>query len=184
MTELIVISEILKPAFSRRKSESFVFHNIWEIEQWRDEKLIKVVRQSNTCTAEGLNHLLDVYFHAEAASSTWYIAIFESDTTPVDGTTYATPVYTESTAYDEATRPEYDEAAASNKSITNSASKGEFTMNATKTIYGGSLVDNSTKGNTGAAGAVLFCASKFASSIDTVSTDVLKAQVTITVADT
>jgi hypothetical protein len=141
----------------------------------------------NVCTAEGLNLLLDVMFHGTSAITTWYVEIFESDTTPADGTTYATPVYTPSTAYDEATRPAYDEAAASSKVTTNTASKATFTMNATKTIYGGALVGGgsaaTTKGDT-AGGGKLFCASKFGSSKSVVDDDVLKVTVQITAADT
>ncbi len=122
-------------------------------------------------------------FHGVAAIATWYIAIFETDTTPVAGTTYATPVYTECTAYAEATREEFVEAAASSKSITNSASKAEFTMNATKTIYGASLVSDNTKGDTAVGGACMYCASKFAVSKPVESADVLKVTVTLTSSD-
>jgi len=118
--------------------------SIWDWEHWRDGKLIDQWREGNICTAEGLNALLNIMFHAATQLTTWYVLIFETDTTPADGTTYATPVWTESTAYDEATRPEYVEAAASAKNITNSASKAVFTISATKTIYGAALVGGQT----------------------------------------
>jgi len=165
----------------------FTIGSVWEWEHYRDGKLIDTWKQGNTCTAEGLNALLDIMFHASTQITTWYVEIFESDTTPADGTTYAVPVYTPSTAYDEGTRPEYVEAAASSKSITNSANKAVFTINATKTIYGAALVGGgsaaTTKGDT-AGGGTLFCASKFAASKSVVDDDVLNVTITITVADT
>lgn len=140
----------------------------------------------NVWTAEGLNSLLNVYFHAATQLTTWYCLIFESDTTPADGTTYATPVFTESTAYDEATRPEYVEAESSAKSTTNSANKAVFTMSATKTIYGAALVAGgtgaSTKGDA-AGGGTLCVAGKFASSRSVLDDDVLNLTYTVTSAD-
>lgn len=130
----------------------------------------------NIVVAEGLNHILDVEFHAATQLTTWYCLIFETDTSPADGTTYAVPVWTECTAYDEGTRPEYEEAAASSKSITNSANKAVFTMNATKTVYGAALVAGGTDANTkgdAAGGGTLYCASKLGTSRAVVDDDVL-----------
>jgi len=155
----------------------------WKWEQWRDEKLIDVWEERNVCTTEGLTHILNVQFHGEAASATWYIALFEDDYTPLITNTYAVPGYTESTAYTEATRPAFVEAEAAAKTITNSANKADFTMNATKTIYGASLVDDNTKDDVAAAGAVLFCSSKFSAAKSVVSADVLKVTITITSSD-
>jgi hypothetical protein len=148
--------------------------------KWRD-------CNHNICTDEGLNRLLDVMFHGTTQIATWYIGLFESDTTPAAGTTYATPVFTESTAYDEATRPAFNEAAASSKVTTNSANKAVFTMNDTKTIYGAFLcgggTDPNTKGDT-AGGGVIFNAAQFASgSKSVVDDDVLNVTVTLTAAD-
>jgi hypothetical protein len=152
----------------------------------RNGVLLAKTRDHNVCTGEGLNRLLDVMFHGTTQIATWYIEIFESNTTPSDGTTYATPVYTPSTAYDEATRPAYDEAAASSKVTTNTASKATFTMNDTKTIYGAALVGGgsaaTTKGDA-AGGGVMFAAAKFGSPKSVVAADVLLVTVTLTAAD-
>lgn len=88
--------------------------------------------------------------HGATPVSPWYVGVFEGNYTPVAGDTAATfPANaTESTAYDEATRQEYVEAAASSQSTTNSASKATFTFNATKTIYGAFLSSVSTKSTT------------------------------------
>jgi len=129
---------------------------------------------------------MDIMFHGSTQITTWYVAIFESDTTPAAGTTYAVPVYTESTAYTEGARQAYVEAAASSKVTTNSASKATFTMNATKTIYGAALVGGGTDAtdNTDVAGGgTLYCAAKFTSSKSVENGDVLKVTITITAAD-
>jgi len=127
-----------------------------------------------------------IMFHGATQISTWYILVYESNTTPSDTTTYATPIFTECTAYDEATRVEYNEAAASSKSITNSANKARFTFNASKTIYGGALVGGgtgpSTKSNT-AGGGTMFCASLLDASKSVTSSDYIDITVTITGAD-
>jgi hypothetical protein len=117
-----------------------LIESIWDIEHWRKGKLLGKETIHNICTDEGLNALLDIMFHASTQLTTWYVLIFETDTTPAAGTTYAVPVFTESSAYAPGTRPEFVEAAAAAKSLTNSANKAEFTMNATKTIYGAALV--------------------------------------------
>jgi hypothetical protein len=177
MGEIIPINLIEKP------SERFLVRSIWDWEHYREGKLIDTWKEDNICVDEGLNKLLDVMFHGTAAIATWYVLIFETDTTPAAGTTYAVPVWTECTAYAEATREAYVEAAASSKSMTNSASKAEFTMNATKTVYGAALVSDSTKGDTVAGGAVMYCASKFASSKAVENLDVLKVTITLTSSD-
>ena len=143
----------------------------------------------NIMTHEGLNFILDVMFHGTTNVSKWYIAIVESDTEAAATMTYATPVYTECTAYTASARPEFDEAAASSESITNSANKASFTMNATKTLYGGALVGGGTgvgtaeiPGDTSDAAGILMCYSKFTTSKPVENTDVFKCWCTITAA--
>jgi len=175
--------ELERPMIYRPR---FLAESIWDVEHWRKGELLALTRDHNICTDEGLNALLDIMFHGATQITTWYVALFESDTTPAAGTTYATPVYTESAAYTEGARQAFTEAAASSKSITNSASKATFTMNATKTIYGAALVGGGTDAtdNTDTAGGgTLYCASKFSSAKSVESGDVLKVTVTITAAD-
>lgn len=158
----------------------------WEFEQIRNGKLIDRWENGNVTTDEGLDFMLDVMFHNVAAVATWYIGIFESNTTPLVTHTYAVPGFTECSAYTEAARVAFNEAAASGKSITNSANKAEFTINDTKTIYGAALFGGGTDptviGNT-AGGGTLFASSKFSVSKSVVATDVLLVTCTITLAD-
>lgn len=154
-----------------------VFHG----QHIRDGEVIDEWDDHNLVTDEGLNHLLDVHFHGETQITTWYIGLFEGNYTPVAGVTAATitAASTESTAYDEATRVAYDEAAAASKSITNSASKATFTINATKTIYGAFLASASAKS---ATSGKLFSAARFASSKSVVDDDQLLITYTFTAA--
>jgi len=130
----------------------------------------------NIIPDEGLNHALNVVLNGATGIDPWYCCLVESDTTPAAGQTYATPVYTESTAYDEATRPEYEPATSTAEEITNTANKAVFTINDTKTMYGASIVgggtDANTKGNT-AGGGTLFCYSRFTTSRSVISGDVI-----------
>lgn len=146
---------------------------------WKDES-------HNIVTNEGLDALLDIMFHADTQITTWYCVLVETDTSPAAGMTYATPTYTESEAYDEATRPAYTEAAASSQSITNSANKAVFTISGTKTMYGAAIVGGGSAPTTkadAAGGGTLFCYSKFTSSRSVVDDDVINLTYTLSAAD-
>jgi len=141
------------------------------------------VESHNLVVNEGLDHALDVLFHGDSAFGTWYVGLFESNTTILATHTYAVPGFTESIAYDEAARQEYVEAAASSQSITNSANRAVFTMDATKTIYGAFLSSFATKGNTAEAGAVMFCAAQFTNAKAVNDDDTLEVTYTLGSAD-
>ena len=175
-----VISAVVEK--SQALSGRLSVKSIWDWECWRDGKLLWKEKTTNIVPNEGLNAILNIMFHASTQITTWYVAIFENDYTPLATNTYAAPGYTECITYDEATRPAYVEAAASGQSITNSASRAAFTINASKTIYGGSLVGGGTGATTkgdAAGGGTLFCSSKFAIAKPVVATDVLKVTITI-----
>jgi hypothetical protein len=164
--------------------------SVWDWECYgKNGKLKWKDKTKNTVHREGLVELLNVMFHGQTAPATWYLALFESDTSMTAGTsTYGTRAYTECTAYDEGTRGEYVEATASTAgtcSITNSANKATFTINDTKTIYGGAMVGGtagtffSTKNDSASTRGVLFCASKFTVAKAVVNDDVIKLTVTV-----
>jgi hypothetical protein len=140
----------------------------------------------NIITNEGLDAILDIMLHADTQITTWYCVMSESDTSPAAGMTYAVPSFTETQAYDGATRPVYDEAAAASQSITNEASKASFTMNATKTLYGAGLVGGggapATKGDA-AGGGTLFNYGAFGASQPVVDDNVVNLTITISAAD-
>jgi hypothetical protein len=160
--------------------------SLWDVEHYRQGKLLSKTRDHNICTDQGLNSILDIMFHATTQITAWYVAIFESDSTPAAGNTYATPGVTESSAYTEGTRPAYVEAAASGKSMTNTASKAQFSINNTKTIYGGMLVGGGSAATTKAdvaGGGTLFCSSRFTTEKSVTSGDVLYVTITIASSD-
>jgi len=167
----------------------------WKIERfnWYDGELKKDFEQTfeNLISDEGLEHLLDVLHKGGTAITAWKVALFESNTT-IDGSeTYAVPVYTESTVYDEANRVAWTPGTISTtgnvSSVDNSASQASFTFNGSVTIYGGALVGGgtgaATKGDT-AGGGTLYAAAQFSSPVGVISGTVVKVQVTSTAQDT
>ncbi len=162
-----------------------IIGGVFSHELIRDGESLGVEHDHNLMVDEGLNHILSVAFHGasgDAKVDPWYIGIFEGNYTPLATDTAANIATnaTESTAYDEAARPTWDEAAPASKQITNSASKATFTINATKTIYGAFLVSSSTKGGTS---GTLAAASKFAAARSVVAADQLLLTYTLSAAD-
>ncbi len=153
-------------------SQGILMGGRFVVEHYRKGELIDVTEDHNLVVNEGLNHILDVQFNGATQVTTWYMGVFEANYTPVATATAATitAASTESTAYDETTRVEYNEAASSGQSITNSANKATFTFNATKTIYGAFLVSASAKS---ATTGKLFAAAKFGTSKAVVDDDQL-----------
>lgn len=133
---------------------------IFHIDHMRDGALLDRMECPNLVVNEGLDHVLNTVFHGGTQIATWYLGLFEGNYTPIATVTGATiaAAATESTAYTESQRQEYNEAASSAQSITNSANKATFTMNANKTIYGAFLASNATKSSTS---GVLFSAARF-----------------------
>lgn len=164
---------------TEEKAETVV-GGVFTIEHVRDGKVIDTWQEKNLVSNEGLNALLDTYLNGDGTAkiAAWYVALFEGNYTPVATLTAATfpAAATESTAYTEATRVLWVDAAASAQQITNTAAKATFTMNATKTIYGAALVSASAKS---ATTGVLFAASRFSVSRAVVAADQLLITYTV-----
>jgi hypothetical protein len=165
-------------------AEMLKFGTVWNVEHFRAGRLIDYSQHRNLFVDEGITYALDAAFSGGTAITSWYVVLFEDNHTPAAGDTYATPGFTETTAYTESSRPAWSEAGVSGKQLTNSASKASFTFNATKTIYGGGLVGGGTAASTkgdAAGGGKLLCESAFTGGSKSVeSTDVLKVTVTLT----
>ena len=133
---------------------------------------------SNLIPTEGLNYMLGTALTGLTQSSTWYIALFEGNYTPVAGVTAATfPAdATECTAYAEAARVTWTPGSISAGSVSNTASKAVFTINATKTVYGIAQTSVSTKS---ATTGTLISVARFAVAKSVVATDVLNVTSTI-----
>jgi hypothetical protein len=167
--------------------QSFVIWSEWNIKHYRaDGSLLAETIDRNTVTDEGINDMLNVLFHSGTQKTAWKVLIYSTNTTPSGSTTYATPVFTEvTTKYTEASRPAATFAAASGKSITNSANPARFTFNDSVTVYGGALVGGGTaagtKGDT-AGGGVMACAAKYASEKVMSNGEYLDVTVTVSMA--
>jgi hypothetical protein len=163
---------------------SFQVGGVFRVEHIRDGKVIDEWESKNIVTDEGLNHMLNATLHGTTQVSTWYIGLFEGNYTPVAGNTMAAfpAAATESIAYNEATRVEWDEAddGATAKVITNGtgtgATKATFTITATKTMYGAFLASSSAKS---ATTGTLFAASRFAAPRAVVANDQLLITYTV-----
>lgn len=144
----------------------------FQIDHLRNGEIISSEECKNLVTNEGLDHILNTVFHGSAQITTWYLALFEGNYTPVATLTAATftAAATENTTYDETVRQDYVEAASAGQSITNSANKATFTMNATKTIYGAGLVSASAKS---ATTGTLMSAARFGAAKAVVAADQL-----------
>jgi hypothetical protein len=166
---------------------SFKVWSRWAWEHWRNNWLLDKWEDGNICTDQGLTDLLNVHFSGGTQKTAWHIALFEDNYTPLVTNTYAVPGYVECSALEETARPQWSDAGAAAKAITNSANKASFTFTGAKTIYGGALVAGGTGaatiGDTG-GGGVLFCVSQFSGGVQAVvSGDVLKVSVSLSVAD-
>jgi hypothetical protein len=149
---------------------------VFSFEHMRNGKLIDKWEEKNIVVNEGLNYLLGSALSADTPSTSWFIGLFEGNYTPGANDTLATfpAAATECTAYTEVNRVAWVDAGAASQAITNSASKANFTMNATKNVYGAFICN----ANTGATGK-LFAASKFAAMRPVISGDIILVTYTI-----
>lgn len=130
-------------------------HNIYRFEA-RDAlgnlKWVEEVR--NLTVTEGLNDILTQYFKGSSYTAGWFVGLINNagfsalaagDTAAQIGGSNG---WAESAGYSNSTRPALTLGSASAGSIDNTASKAVFTINTTVTIYGGFVVNNSTKSGT------------------------------------
>jgi hypothetical protein len=102
------------------------------------------------CTA-GKNDLLTQYFKGSAYTATWYVGLVDGGTTPTYNaadTMASHAGWTENVGYSNASRVTWTGGAVSGGSVDNSASPASFNMNATGTIAGSFMANNSTKSGT------------------------------------
>lgn len=157
----------------------------WRVEHWRGEKLLARRIDENLVPNQFIDHVLDSALSGGSQISAWYVTVFNDDHTPAATDTYAVPGFTESTEYDEATRPAWSEGGVSAQEISNMASKASFTMTGVDaTLYGAAMLSLNTKGDV-AGGGILGPVSQFAAGpIDgIVDDDVIKIVVNIVGSD-
>ena len=150
--------------------------NFWKVTCLDKDGNIKWEEDNkNIIVTAGLNHILDVQFHATTQVTAWYIGL-KGAGTPVAADTMASHgSWAELTGY-AGNRKEWTEGAASAGSMTNSSSV-DFTINATATVAGAFL-------NTAATGTsgTLYGVVDFSSSRAVIDGDTLQVTVTVTAA--
>ena len=133
----------------------------------KDGKLKWADESKNLVVNVGLQYMAGTALDGSTARITsWYLGLYgaASSNNPAAGDTMSSHAgWTEVTDYTEATRPAATFVAATTANpsvVTNSASKAQFTMNATVTVGGAFLTSNNTKGGTS---GTLFSAKDFSS---------------------
>jgi len=146
----------------------------------RDGKVIDEWETHNLVVNQGLDSILGVYFTGVTPITSWYLAPFTGNYTPVATDTASTIVSnaTECTAYTSTTRVAYSGVEGSQQ-CTNSASPAVFTFNASATIYGAFLTSASTKSSTS---GTLFAAAQFSTAKSVASNDQLSLTYTFSAA--
>lgn len=106
----------------------------------------------NLITDQGANHILSAVLAGGTVYTTWYLAPFTTDVTPVVGWTAATFPATAgelTTQIAEATRPAYTEATPASRSTNNNDSPATITAAQDSVVIRGvGLLSHSTKGST------------------------------------
>ena len=154
----------------------------------KDGKLKWTDESKNLVVNVGLQYMAGTALDGSTARITsWYLGLYgaASSNDPAAGDTMSSHAgWTEVTDYTEATRPAATFVAATTANpsvVTNSASKAQFTMNATVTVGGAFLTSNNTKGGTS---GTLFSAKDFSAPGDrsVVSGDVVLVTYTFSLA--
>lgn len=154
-------------------------HGHVKLEHFRGGKLIFEEEGPNIFTTEGMASILNTYLLNGSTPAAIYCGLFKGNVTPVVGDTAATKLgsgggYTEcqDADYDSpaTNRATYTIATTTSASCTNSASKAEFVMNASITVYGAFLATAAAKT---ATTGVLICAKRFTSSRAVIADDEL-----------
>lgn len=154
----------------------------------KDGKLKWTDESKNLVVNVGLQYMAGTSLDGSTARITsWYLGLYgaASSNNPAAGDTMSSHAgWTEVTDYTEATRPAATFVAATTANpsvVTNSASKAQFTMNATVTVGGAFLTSNNTKGGTS---GTLFSAKDFSAPGDrsVVSGDVVLVTYTFSLA--
>lgn len=143
----------------------------------RDGRIIDEWEDPNLVVNQGLDHILGVEFTGVSQITSWYIAPFGNNYTPVASDTAATIVANagEITAYTSSTRVGYVGVEGSQQ-VTNTASVATFTFNASAAVYGAFLASASSKSSTS---GTLFSAAQFSAVKNVVSGDQLLLTYTV-----
>jgi hypothetical protein len=137
-------------------SHNVTIKHIYHVECVRNGQVVWAEDFPNLVTYVGLQKYLDATLKTGLTTPTWYLGLI---TGPGGSNTYAQADtaashagWTESTAYSNSTRVTWTPGTISTgvtpATVSNSASVAVFNINATATIAGCFMIDNSTKGGT------------------------------------
>jgi len=166
---------------NQEATNNLTLKNIYEVvcldsegkEKWREEV-------QNLVVDTGLNDILDKYWKGSTYSATHYVGLMKTGTTVAAADTMSTHTgWAESADYTESVRQTLTLGTVASKSVDNTASKAEFSINATVTITGAFITTSNTK--SGTAGT-LIGAVAFGSSRAVISGDTLQVTCTLTAA--
>ena len=133
----------------------------------------------NLVTTAGKTDILQQYFKGSGYTAGWFVGLKGTGTAVVGDIMSSHAGWAEVTGYSEAVRQTLTLGTVSGGSVDNSASKATFSINATVTIAGCFVVNNSTKsGTTG----TLYSAGDFSASRSLASGDSVQITVTLTAA--
>jgi len=156
----------------------------YEVEAYRDGVLLWRDYIDNLVVNEGLDDSLNKYFKAAGYTAVHHVGITGS--APVASATNtmasATRSWSEVIAIATVTRPSLTVASAVTQSVTNSASKASFTINADNTVIGGAFtVAGAVASVVGGVAGILYGVGAFTGGDKTLSTnDVLNVTLTAT----
>ena len=128
----------------------------------------------NIVVDEGLYYSLDAVFMGATTYSSWYVGLFNTDSTPASTWDYAgiNTDQTEFTSYDESTRPQWSPSSIVTLALSDEVSFTASTSVNT-TLYGSFLVNVSTKGDSASGVGIMWCATRFGTPRPFVETEVL-----------
>jgi hypothetical protein len=130
-------------------------------------------------TSVGKDDVLNKYFKGSAYTASWCVGLKGAGAAVAGDTMASHGAWTEVTGYSEAVRQILTLGTVSAGSVSNTASKATFSINATVTIAGAFVVSDGTKsGTTG----TLYSAGDFSASRGLASGDSIQVTVTLTAA--
>ena len=150
--------------------------NFWKVTCLDKDGNIKwEENEKNIIVTAGLNHVLDVEFHAVTQVTTWYIGLKASGTPIAADTMSSHSSWAELAGYT-GDRKAWTEGAASSGSMTNGSSV-DFAITGTATVAGAFLNTAAT-----GTGGTLYGVVDFSSARAVINGDTLQVTVTVTAA--
>lgn len=130
--------------------QSIQFKNIYKVECWAPDGTLRWVEEiPNIVVNVGLDDVLNKYFKGVTYTASFFVGITAATPVPNAADTMASHSgWTEVTDYTESDRPALTLGSVSGQSVSNTASKAVYTINATVTIGGAFITTDDTKGGT------------------------------------